>query len=284
MNTVQIEGKEYTFPAAWNELNKKQLLKVARVLLMPISDMEKKLRLILYFLKLKGCILCYHERNYLLYGIYRYLKWLAIPGIRKGKIKMIGDEDLWYLSETVNFLFDEVTLTNQLIQEIRINGMRFLGPAPRFADISFIEFAKADARYHYYITSENEMYLNQMVAILYRPPVKFYHMKRWLRDQVTERQKYSDDCIKNADKLGTIPRNVKKAILLYWEGCYLHMVNTFPHVFTGDAGSDKGYGFAGMITELAGDKFGTTDQTAEQNLFTILLYLEMLATRKPETT
>lgn len=275
MNTVTLDNRTFTFPSSWDELSKRQLLNVATVLMMNIPEIQKKIRLLVHFLRLKGSILCYNERNYLVFGRYKYFKWMAIGAIRKGKVRRICDEDLYALSETLNFLFENNELTRQLLPKIK----RFYGPDDRLSNVTFIEFAKADKRHRNYVASENEMYLNEMIAILYRPAKKFRYINRFFGVNVADvRQKYSDNCIKNAKRFKYVSRAQKKAVLFYWEGCYSFMISTFPHVFTnGNDGDSDGFGFAGLITELAGTKFGNTDQTADTHIMTILLYLEILA-------
>jgi hypothetical protein len=282
MNTVKIDNKTFVFPSTWNELDRDQLLRVATVFMMEIPDIEKKIRIIIHFLKLKGRIISHNERNYLLFGKYKYFKWMIPGGIRTGKVKQIVDEDLFMICETLNFLFEKNMLTIQLVPVI---SKKFYGPDSRLANVSFIEFAKADIRHRNYISSENEMYLDEMLAVLYRPAKKFISFRKFLGLPIGDiRQKYSDDCIKNAKHFKNIPRRYKKALLLYWEGCYNFMIDTFPHVFTGNSdGSDDGFGFAGMITELAGSKFGNTEQTAETNMLTILLHLEIISTQQKKS-
>ena len=46
MQTVEIEGKDFVYPGSWNEMNRAQLLDIARLLQQQLSPYDLKVRLI----------------------------------------------------------------------------------------------------------------------------------------------------------------------------------------------------------------------------------------------
>ena len=86
MNQVEIDGKTYFMPSDWNELTRKQVLFISRLFQEQLTMMDFKLRVLLKFLT-----------------------------IRQKVMKRIDHEDVYFLGESLDFLFKEVSLTKNLL-------------------------------------------------------------------------------------------------------------------------------------------------------------------------
>ena len=100
MNQVEIDGKKYFTPSDWNELTKKQVLFVSRLFQGQLTLMDFKLRVLLKFLT-----------------------------IRQKVMKRIDHEDVYFLCESLDFLFKEVSLTINLLPVLRTGRRKYYGPA-----------------------------------------------------------------------------------------------------------------------------------------------------------
>ncbi len=175
-------------------MNRKQLISVSGSLLQQLSPFDFKLRLIMKWLKLENRIFQYDNASWYIYGIYRINALFALWGIKKGKVKSFDYADIYLLSETMNFLLKEdqvagehsqVTrnnqLTRQLIPSIRVGKTRLYGPSDKMKNITSGEYAKAEHRYLAFIQSGDEKYLNEMIAVLYRPRRRFAWLSRFFQ-------------------------------------------------------------------------------------------------------
>lgn len=254
---LKYKGKSIkrSLPENWNELTGKQLIKISGLFNKQLRIYEFRLICLFYIISV----------NYRIFD-------------------RIDRETLYLIGEQINFLLKENNLVRNLIPSIKIRLKKYYGPSDRFQNITLIEFAKAETRYKNYIETNNEKYLNELIAILYRPKKWFIPFLKLINNyNGDKRREYNDRYIKNMDRISNLPINLRLAILLYWEGCRLYIMNKYTHVFSRDQEEKKNdTGWAGLITDLAGTKFGDIDQTANTLLHTILIYLETAAIRAIE--
>ena len=159
MNTIEIGKVKVLTPASWNELTRKQLLYIAELFDSRFTLIDFKVRVLKAFLSLKNKI-----------------------------ARQISHEDAYFLTETLDYLFKPINLTKNLIPTIKISRFRRLfGPADKMMTSTFGEFIKAHTRFEVYeknktaspeallskLYEEKDAFLNEMVAILYRPK-KFF--------------------------------------------------------------------------------------------------------------
>ncbi|MCX6278937.1 MAG: hypothetical protein NT004_12710 [Bacteroidetes bacterium] len=100
MNQVEIDGEKYFMPSEWNELTKKQVLFVSRLFQGQLTMVDFKLRALFKFLSVSPRVL-----------------------------KRIHPEDAYFLGESLDFLFKEVSLTKNLLPVLRTGTRKYLGPA-----------------------------------------------------------------------------------------------------------------------------------------------------------
>lgn len=268
MNTLQVKingkAKTIVYPSDWNELNKRQLVAVASLFLQKLDEYTFRIKALGEFL---------HRKNPL-FKHYSVLLWKQKRGLTHTDEKEMLDEIIFNVSTSIEYLFKSNTLTKQLIPKYK----RYHAPGNCFSNMNIIEFSKAEMRFESYNNTHETKYLNEMIAILYRPSRFLWGIRKYFTGETDRRQKYSDKHMRNARKIAKWPLEVRYAIYLYFQGCREFITTKYPHVFkVKDDNEPGGFGYAGLIISLAGTKFGDTDKTAYTDLHTILIHLELQA-------
>lgn len=291
MQVVEIDGRDIKFPGNWDEMTLKFLRPLAKLLFMGLSPIDFKTRLILKWLKADKNLFTYHDRTYYIRGIYKLSPLIALWGVKHGKIKYIDNSDAYLLSETLNFLLSEskqangkisiernIQLLKQLTPVIRAGTERLYGPGDRMNNITAGEFAKAETRYQSYLNTGDEKYLNEMIAVLYRPLKRFARIRKFMRVWDGEiRVSYHDYHLGNALEIGHIDHITRLCILLHFEGIRNHAIKNNPEVFSGEGEEeDNNTGWAGIFQAIS-DKPTEIEQIARLNFWTLLFDLKQKA-------
>lgn len=289
MQTIEFEGRDISYPGAWNEMSRKQLISVSGLLLQQLSPFDFKLRLILKWLKLENRIFQYDNASWYIYGIYRINALFALWGIKTGKVRSFDYSDIYLLSETMNFLLREdqlagdpspVTrnnqLTRQLIPSIRAGKTRLYGPLDKMKNITSGEYAKAEHRYLAFIQSGDEKYLNEMIAVLYRPRRRFAWLLRFFQLWDGEKRvPFHDYHLARANDIAQVELNIRFAVFLFFEGCRNHAVENHPNVFSEGTNEENG-GWAGIFQAIS-EKPTDIEELTRLNFWTLLFFLEQKA-------
>jgi len=290
MQTVEFEGRDINYPGEWNEMSRVQLETVACLLLQGLHPDDFRLKIVMKWMGLEKRLFNHLDSTFYIYGVYRLLKPLALWGIKKGRIKKFDYSDAALLSETVGFMLNERRLkdgrimvernnhlTKQLFPVLNANG-HIYGPDDRMKNITAGEFAKAEHRYLSYVNTSDEKYLNEMIAVMYRPRRRFAWLHKFLQQWDGEsRVEYHDFHLARANDIACIPLKTRYAIMLWFEGCRNMSIERHPHVFGhGDGGDDDGKGWAGIFQAIS-DKPMEIEQIAKLNFWTLLFDLEQKA-------
>jgi hypothetical protein len=113
------------------------------------------------------------------------------------------------------------------------------------------EFIFSEQFYSDYKATKKMDALDQLVATLYRPAKKGYDAKRNPDGDI--RIPYNDFLTGYyADKIGGWPAKVKQAILHWYEGCRLKLIDDNPDVFgASSGGGDSLYGLYSVMRTVA---------------------------------
>jgi hypothetical protein len=181
--------------------------------------------------------------------------------------------DVIHVYEHVSELMGENSLSKTLIKKVRVGFKAWIGPEDKAANISFLEFIKADTCYVRFIRTNDLKYLNELVATLYRPE---------RTDLSPDDESYRGDMRVpfneyHVAEMGVLAGKIRLidryAILLQYSGLRNWLQQRYEKTFSG-TGSSK-HGWAGVIISLAGEKFGDDDQVSAKFLHAILTHLEM---------
>ena len=248
MNQVEIDGKTYFTPSDWNELTKKQVLFVSRLFQGQLTMVDFKLRALFDFLSAKQKV-----------------------------TKRIHPEDAYFLCESFEFLFKEVSLTRNLLPVIKTGWRKCIGPSDAMMNCTFGEFTMANSLLDSFSTTREQKYLDEMVAVLYRPRKWFWFIRKGFTDNQDPRQRFASRSLKSRCKrMDTMDYSIKYSVFLFFSGVLNSLPALYPFVYEqqGDAGSADN-GWALLIISLADGK--TDDKSLEivmnSNLYNVLIGL-----------
>lgn len=180
-----------------------------------------------------------------------------------------------------DFLFSKNNLTTNLLPSIKITWFKKLyGPADKLDNITLNELSYAIDYYNAYNKYKQEKYLNLLVCILYRQSAPGGDKRGDIREPLNLNT--ADRYLKQVSKL---PDSIKQAIYIFFNGCLSHWQNKYPLVFnSGSPKSSSGNpdsSFIDLVLSMSGGKFGTFEQTKEQNASLVLKELQTIRASKP---
>jgi len=252
MNQVEIDDINRSLPSTWNELTREQLLYVSGLFASKLSLVEFRVKVLFEFLSVKRKIL-----------------------------KRIAPEDAYALCESLDFLNKEVSLTRNLIPVIKSGFKKYHGPADAMVYCTFGEFTLACSALDEYQKTGEEKYLDQLIAILYRPVKFFWFIRKYFTDNQDPRSKFMNRTLKKrAGKLGMVDHCVKYSVYLFFNGVLNSLPALYPYVYRQkDEPDSQDKGWVSLIISLADGK--TDDKSLEtimnSNLYNVFIGLNKKA-------
>jgi len=252
MNQVEIDGRTYFTPSDWNELTKKQVLYVSRLFQGQLSLVDFKLRALFKFLPVKPKV-----------------------------ITRIHPEDVYFLCESLYFLFKEVSLTRNLLPVLSTSRRKYFGPADAMMNCTFGEFTMANSLLDSFSKTKEQKYLDEMVSVFYRPRKWFWFIRKAYSDNQDPRKKFVNRSLKRrCQSIARLDYEVKYTIFLFFSGVLNSLPKLYPYVYEqqGGTGSEDN-GWASLIISLADGK--TDDKSLEtvmnSNLYNVFIGLNKKA-------
>jgi hypothetical protein len=239
-------------PSDWNELTKKQVLFVSRLFQGQLSVVDFKLRALFKFLS-----------------------------VRRKVLKRIHPEDAYFLGESLDFLFNEVSLTRNLLPVLRTGRRKYFGPADAMMNCTFGEFTMANSQLDTFSKTKEQKYLDEMVAVLYRPRKWFWFIRKAYSDDQDSRKKFVNRSLKRrCQKIARLDYEVKYSIFLFFSGVLNSLPQLYPYVYEQQGGTgNEDNGWASLIISLADGK--TDDKSLEtvmySNLYNVFIGLNKKA-------
>ena len=181
------------------------------------------------------------------------------------------------------WVFGKIDLTIQLIPKYK----NFYGPDSDFGNLSMVEFHYAEMAYCELVLTKDEKHLIELIAVLYREGKDGYDYKRNIDGDF--RKTFSYGLFEYGQKkIAKWPKDVKLAILLWYDGCRQSLVKGYPDIYPKKekAGQNRFEGLYKMIRSVSGDKYGTIPDVEKLSVHTahleISCMLEDAATMKKE--
>lgn len=234
-------------PSTWNELSKKQLIRVAGLLYLRELD-------------------SYRFRIELL-RIVCQLKW--------HHLMMLGGAYLVELFSFVKFIEEEITLTQNKIENIKVGRFRFFGPIGDFSTLTAEEWTAADEAYVDFMGSRATDHLDRLIAILYRKrePGMWPSHSQWKNDYREPYNPYS--VLWRKQVIGKIDPRIKFAVLLWYQGCRREWEEVFERVFKNKSEGPESFGWEETIMKLSGSEFGSHEATRKTEMYKLMLKMEV---------
>jgi hypothetical protein len=255
MHTIYIDEKPYLLPSRMEELSPAQLKKIMWVLSLDKTPIDKA-KLIVF---VQSMSLSFLQR----------LKFVAFFLLRSNDIEKA---DIIFCTQSFAQFSD---FTEQKLLKIGVNSVLLYGPSSALANCTFWEFVKAEKYMSNYLSTQDQDWLDKLVATLYRPKKKDYSKK--IHDDI--RQPFTDQIVTYhlPDVRKSIDIGTKLAILKWFDSCRKLLARNFPLIFPKSSQEEddgnplakisQGKGssdWISLIGELAGsmdnyDKIGNTN-------------------------
>lgn len=286
MHKVEIPDINFSveFASDMNELTTKQFLYLV-YLITQVDD--KKINID----ELKNLMVLY------LLGVKHTGYFTKLP---ENKIEDIG-ENVNRIKNLIDYIFEKKEVEGQEKLTINLNfiknhipsiraGKRLFGPSDALQNITFIEFIDAHKHFIDYIQTRDVSCLNRLIAVLYRRKRHFHFiLKRLPGYNGHIRIKYNENTVdRRSYRIAKLPFYKRYAIFLIFSACNDFLKNgelqingnpiKLSILYEKDPedsqSDDDGLGLAGILYKLAETNvFGNIGETAEQNLYDILLKL-----------
>lgn len=249
MHEIDFDGQAKLVASTWDELSREQVR-----LLMPI---------------LYGA---YTDANQQRIEVLEVLLGVSRPLIlRLTPVQLLG---IFWL--TGFLLLEPVTRTIQVLGSVKPAKLlpAYYAPADELSNISFLEFAFADAYFVAYANTGEAQWLDQLVATLYRRPRR-YREGLAVGDR---RLPFNENLIEvEAARLARLPKLIKLAICTWYRGCRHALEQRYPLVFTpANQEQAKGHpdGWAYVLREMSGQAFGNYAETSRQLAHQVLAKMQ----------
>jgi hypothetical protein len=257
MHELDFNGQVKPVAGTWDELSREQVR-----LLMPI---------------LYGA---YTDANQQRIELLEVLLGVSRPLIlRLTAVQLL---EIFWLTDFL--LLEPVTRTLQVLPSVKPARLMpsYYAPADELSNISFLEFAFADAYFVAYANSGEAQWLDQLVATLYRR-ARRYREGLAVGDR---RLPFNENLIEvEAGRLARLPKLSKLAIATWYRGCRHALEQRYPLVFTAageqqDKGHPDGWGY--VLREMSGQAFGNYTETGRQLAHQVLAKMNDDLTRAQE--
>ncbi len=258
MHCVHIsESAAYAIPSTWEELTAAQLKKIAWILTLKKepADLAK-----LIFLALTLSLPWWKRLR--LWWFYFHSSTI--------------DEKADLLRCTLSFT-ENRKITEQKIKKICWTFVPLYGPDSSLANSTLWEYIKAEQYFINYQERKEQIWLDKLVATLYRPKKSGYNPQT----DTDIRIPLTDMSVRfRLRQVERIDQSTKLAILMWFDGCRHFIIQSFPTIFQKPEPKKAGplaalskpsgrSGWMGLISELAGG-MQHYDAIGNTNLYTAL--------------
>lgn len=217
-----------TAPTSWNELTQKQLFYVMKRFIRELPEKYVLINFLEYFCRIK-----------LLKGTVRHKGKNCFTFRKRFRKFLMTAEQVTIMLTKLEFLLKETGLTKNPLPVFKIKRTKYYGPADSLYNITLREFIFAEMNFMSFCKGRHVVYLNNLIAILWRPQVKPYEpdSPHYSGDR---RERFNDHIfIKRAHRLYKLPLYKKYALFSFYSGARIQLQKEFPAVFKEDGGSSN---------------------------------------------
>lgn len=243
MRTLKLNNDSFSLFQTWNELNRKQLRNVA---------------------KLVQSVDFYKFNVLLLLSVFNFKliskKVIVIDDVdcfvlKKGRKKyIVSSEDINFITSHFEFLFTKIEdenkhtqyvinskLTKNIIGSFNLGLRKYYGPADAITNLKFAEYIHSETQYANYKKYKDNEHLDKLVAVLFRKKKSFHFVRKYFINYDGDiRKKFNDSFIdRHSKKINRLNSDTKLAIVWYYEGCRWFLKTKFPNVFEGSPADEE---------------------------------------------
>jgi hypothetical protein len=195
----------------------------------------------------------------------------------------LNDEQLHGLVELTNFLVETQPEAKNKFSKLKINKKECHAPAEDLNNLGFGEWCFAYQAHQYYSITRDKMYLDKLIAVLYRP-MDPDHDPESVNYTGDIRQIFNENLILPREKaVADIEFRIKQAVLAWFSAALYNVMAAREHVFpkTDEETEDRepeeknpNRTWFSVFRELLGPKWGTEDKLKHTNAMFVLDALE----------
>ncbi|MEO0626204.1 MAG: hypothetical protein AAFY91_04390 [Bacteroidota bacterium] len=288
--TVTFDGKTFAPPKSWNDLKRKQYLKIFSLLCARNKGALTHSDGLLEFHKIE---------------VTRAIIGLTDQDLEAWKAKLMAEneedgeyiflEQLKTISEAFSaFLYEKdeegkvsvrcdfTRLPYRTLKSRNKKGVTLHGPADELDNLTFGELAECFTLYEAYLQDQDESYVDRLLAVLYRPhkpKSKKNIAKNYGGDVRLPYLGYEATVDHRIRKMKGLPQ-VVRSLLLFWFGCCRKTIidryaNIFEAPVEGKTKRGNDYGYGGLMLSLAGGVVHL-DKVSAQPFDNVFTHLSML--------
>ncbi len=291
MQNIKIGSISIIYPNCWNDLTKDHLLFIVRIFKLNYNDLDFRINIAFYLLNIK---VGSGDPTFRSPDVLHMIKHHNADPL------YISNEQILFIANSILFLTrtytDEndkeflslnSTLTVNKIPSFKHKGILYFGPGDNLFNITFDEYLEADNHFMNFLNSNEQTYLNKLIASLYRPVRKNY--KHNSADSTGDkRQPFNSNIIDyNADIFNSLNPDYKIAISLFYNGCRQFISNNFKNVFNSKSTTKKsGNELPASLTlvdALTNDDVTKNSLVRKSLLYDVLVRLERASIQNQET-
>jgi hypothetical protein len=280
MKEISVNGRSKMVPQSLEELPSEDLMKLISFIAEGKDAHYIKLRFVCDYWKIPiGRI------NRLGQRIERCSNLLQKVAMNQQHMEILSK--LYLLTEQFEFLVKDRKLTKNPVPRIGFAWWRFMrplvGPADGLKNLNIWEYAVAEKMLENYANTEEEHWLDELTAILYRPVNPLRWIGKWFAWTQDTRVAFNDETYKK--RVPLIEKHVtpeqKIAVAMFFSSVRdsFKEADRFPHIYNSSKKkkNSTGLSWGDVIMEMSGEIPGGEDKTARVNLYTFLYRLELNA-------
>lgn len=223
---------DFSIPSNWEEMDKKKLLAIAPLIMrwMHIRLQETE---------------NVEEQHLKLIAIQIecFKKLAGIPDKASDKrqkcFAQFSDQDIEDVLPLLDWLM-QPGLTTSLIPFFRLGIHRFYAPDHFMKNITGGEFHFCESFYQQYLQQNDPEAIHQLIAVLYRPKGKGAAHNPQHKNFKGDPRIKLNPIEKRAAQFQKLDEATKAAILIWYQGCRQHIIDTHPQLFKKEDGTASG--------------------------------------------
>lgn len=228
----KLQQFDFSIPSSWEEMDKNKLLAIAPLLIQWMHiRMQETENVEQQHLKLIAI------------QISCFKKLADIPNKASDKkqkcFAQFSDQDIEDVLPLMDWLL-RPGLTQCLIPSFRLGIHRFYAPDHYMKNISGGEFHYCESYYQEYLQQADPEALDQLIAVLYRPKGKGAAHDPLHKNYKGDPRIKLNPIEKRAAQFQKLDDASKAAILIWYQGCRQHIIDTHPQLFKKENGESTG--------------------------------------------
>lgn len=278
MNEIKLDNHTYEIPSCYEELSAKQLTDISRLLLFYHSS-ETHTKMEWRYMREEALkILMDFQRGVVMHS-KSVRDFIHMPAAER--IALITHDDI------LPWIWEKPQITANIIKSIEVNDRIWIAPHQSMCDVSAEEFVDNHIVSMLYGMTQEEKWLDKLIASLYRPSVRDVSagVGKWDWREPNDAKAQEE---REALVATEVKPELKMAIWLQYTGHLDEFTSDKPKFFSavkkeeGEESTPDLQGYQQMILKMSGQQFGDYSQTAKAKAEPFFRQIEFNITAREE--